>query len=102
MKIFKREKIFEKRIKHRKLYSGNIFFASKHGFYEGKIKNYSRYGLFVETRAALPVGEILTIALHYMNRKNIKCKGQIIWCDKEGIGIELFRKSSVANLRIIN
>jgi Tfp pilus assembly protein PilZ len=101
MKISKREKIFEKRIKHRKLYSGNIFFASKNGFYEGKLKNYSRYGLFVLTGADLSIGEILIIALPYVNGKNIKCKGQIIWRNKEGIGIELFRKRSLASLRII-
>jgi hypothetical protein len=91
----------EKRFKERKPYSGHILFTSKNGFHEGKLKNYSRHGLFIETTARLSVGAIITVALPHLNGKNIKCKGQIIWRNQYGIGIELFRKRSVTNLRII-
>ncbi len=101
MTIVTKENSFDKRIKPRKLYSGNIFFTSKNGFYEGRLKNFSRYGLFIETTACLPVGEIITIALPHVDGKNIKCKGQIMWHNKEGCGIELFRKRRNINLRII-
>lgn len=96
----KRENI-EKRIKPRKLYSGDIFFASKNGFYEGRLKNYSRYGLFIETNVSLPVGEIITIAPPYLNGPHAKFKGQIIWRSNRGFGVELFRRRSAANLRVI-
>lgn len=101
MKVLKRERIFEKRMKQRKLHSGHIFFAAKSGFYEGKLKDYSRNGLFVETRTLLSVGEVITIALPYMNSKNIICKGQITWSNEKGMGIELLRRSSPTNLKIV-
>jgi Tfp pilus assembly protein PilZ len=100
MKVLKRERIFEKKIKQRKLNSGQIFFAAKSGFYEGKLKDYSRYGLFIETGTPLSVGEVITIALPYMNSKNIICRGQITWSDEKGMGIELLRGSSPTNLKV--
>ncbi len=101
MKIANKENSLHKRINPRKLYSGKIFFTAKNGLYEGRLKNYSRSGLFIETTACLSVGEIITIALPHLNGKNIKCKGQIIRRNREGYGIELFRKRSNTNYRII-
>jgi len=101
MKIVNKLNSFDKRIKPRKLYSGDIFFTSKNGFYEGRLKNFSRYGLFIETKACLAAEEVITIALPHLDGKDIKCKGQIMWRNKEGCGIELFRKRSNINFRII-
>jgi hypothetical protein len=101
VKILKRETIFEKRLKERKPYSGHIFFVSKKGFYEGRLKNYSSKGLFIETNAPLSVGEIITIAIPYIEDRNIKCKGQIMRISSGGVGIELFKKRTAAELRII-
>ena len=100
MKKVNREKNWEKRIKPRKPYTGHIFFATKNGVNEGRLKNYSRYGLFIETEVRLAVGEIITIALPYLNRKHTKYRGQIIWCNDEGFGIELFRKRNARSLKI--
>ena len=91
----------EKRFKSRKPYSGHILFTSKNGFHEGKLKNYSRHGLFIETGACISVGDIITIALPHINGKKVKCKGQIIWRNQYGCGIELFRKRTIENIRII-
>lgn len=91
----------DKRTKPRRPYSGNIFFTTKNGFNEGKLKNFSRYGLFIETTENVLVGEVITIALPHSIGKTIKCKGQIIWQNRQGCGIELFRKRSHTNLRII-
>ena len=82
----------EKRNEPRKSYSGNIFFTTKNGFYEGRLKDYSRHGLFIATSISLPVGEIITVALPYLKDKTDKCKGQIMWRNKAGFGVELFRK----------
>jgi hypothetical protein len=82
----------EKRIEPRKAYSGSIFFASKDGFHEGRLKNYSQGGLFIATRDLLPVGEMLTIALPYLDNNAQKRNGQIMWRCKEGFGVELFRE----------
>ena len=91
----------DKRSKPRKPYSGSIFFTTKNGFNEGRLKNFSRYGLFTDTKENLAVGEIITIAVPHLNGKDIKCKGQIMWRNSDGCGIELFKKRSNANLRII-
>ena len=92
---------FDKRTRPRRPYSGDIFFTSKNGLNEGKLKNFSLNGLFIETAENLLVGEILTIAMPHIKGKKIKFKGQIIWRNKHGCGIELFKKRSNTNLRII-
>ena len=101
MNIVKTEIGFEKRIAPRKPYSGNIFFTSEDGLNEGRLKNFSRFGLFIETKAWLSVGDIITIAMPHLNSKSIKCKGQIMWRNRQGCGVELFRKRSRFNFRII-
>ena len=86
---------FEKRIKGRKPYSGDIFFTAHNGFHEGRLKNYSPCGLFIRTKASLSIGEIITIALPYLNAKQAKYQGQVLWSNREGVGIELFKKRHV-------
>jgi hypothetical protein len=64
------------------------------------LKDYSRDGLFVETRTPVSVGEVITIALPYVNSEKIICKGQISWRDEQTIGIELLRGSGPTNLKL--
>ena len=90
-----------KRINQRRPYSGEIFFVGKNGFNEGRLKNYSKSGLFIITKVHLLVGEIITVAIPNAKDKRIKCKGQVMRRDRDGFGIDLFRKRSAANLRII-
>jgi hypothetical protein len=45
----------------------------------------------------LPVGEMLTIALPYLDDDAEKRTGQIVWSCKEGFGIELFRERNITN-----
>ena len=82
----------EKRTEPRKSYSGDTFFSAKNGVHEGSIKNFSKHGLFIATSISLPIGKLITVALPYLDAHADKCKGQIIWCNQEGFGIELFRK----------
>jgi hypothetical protein len=91
----------DKRINQRKPYSGHIFFVGRNGFNEGRLKDFSRSGLFIITKARLSAGEIITIALPFLKNKKIKCRGQILRRTKEGFGIELFRNRKVVNLKII-
>ena len=101
MKRLNSQKNIDKRMKLRKPYPCHIFFSTKSGFAEGRLKNYSRSGLFIESEVSVTVGEIITIALPYLNGKHTKCRGQIIWCNKEGFGIELFKKRSAMTLKAI-
>jgi hypothetical protein len=91
----------DQRINQRRPYSGHIFFVGKNGFNEGILKDFSRSGLFIITKARLSVGEIITIALPYLKGKKVKYRGQILRCTKEGFGIELFANRSAVNLKII-
>ena len=101
MAIADKKSNIDKRINQRRPYSGHIFFVGKNGFNEGILKDFSRSGLFIFTKARLSVGEIITIALPFLKGKKVKCKGQILRRTKEGFGIELFRKRSAANFNII-
>ena len=100
MRIFNRKSNMNKRINQRKPYSGHIFFVAKNGFNEGRLKDFSKSGLFINSKARLSVGEIITMALPFVSGKRIKCKGQIMRSTKDGFGIELFRNRSFANVII--
>jgi hypothetical protein len=91
----------ERRYHPRIPYSGHIFFATKDRFFEGKLVNFSRYGLLIKTTEPLDVEEVLTIALPFLDDRHSKYKGQIVWRSDEGIGVELFKKRTDANMRVI-
>ena len=101
MKILNSQKNIDKRMKLRKPYPSHIFFFAKSGFAEGRLRDYSRSGLFIESKVSVSVGEIITIALPYLNGKHTKCRGQVMWRNKEGFGIELFKKRSAMALKVI-
>jgi Tfp pilus assembly protein PilZ len=91
----------KKRIDKRIPYSGHIFFSGKRGFFEGELKNYSKNGLFIKTQEVLSVGEFITVALPYVEDKQLKFQGQILWRNREGYGVELVRKRSDDNLQVL-
>jgi hypothetical protein len=101
MRIADKKSKIDKRMNQRKPYSGEIFFVGKNGFNEDWLRDFSRSGLFIITKARLSVGEIITIALPFLNGKKVKCRGQILRYTKEGFGIELFGNRSAVNLNII-
>ena len=101
MKIAEDSCRLEKRHNPRTPYSGHIFFATKDSFFEGKLVNFSRFGLFIKTTEPLEVEEVLTIALPFSDDRQCKYKGQVVWRNDEGIGVELFKKRTNANMRII-
>jgi len=89
------------RIEKRIPYSGHIFFSGESGFFEGELKNYSKNGLFIKTNEDLKLGEFITVALPYVEDKQLKFQGQILWRNREGYGIELVRKRSDANYQVL-
>jgi len=91
----------KKRIDKRIPYSGQIFFSGKRGFFQGELKNYSKNGLFIKTQEVLAMNELITVALPYVEDKQVKFKGQIVWRNSEGYGVELVRERSQANLEAL-
>ena len=77
----------------RKHFKGSIFYATEHQLYEGEVKNYSASGIFVKTRGKFFVGQTLNLALPYSKAKNTKRLGEVIWQDREGVGVELKSKT---------
>ena len=91
--------VFNRRTDPRIPYSGFVFFSTKRGFFEGELTNYSKHGLFIKTQEDLRVGEIITVALPYMEHEEIKFKAQILRRNNEGYGLELFRERNDKNLQ---
>ncbi len=98
MKLFNRKAKMDKRVYPRKPYSGSVFFVAKNGFNEGRLKDLSRSGLFINSKARLRIGEIITMALPFLKGKNDKCKGQIMRRDNQGFAIEFFRDRSFSKV----
>ena len=94
------KKVVEKRTAIRIPYSGHIFFTTKSGLYEGEIKNYSKTGLFIKTQEDLALGDFITVALPYIEGKQIKFQAQILWRNTEGYGVELVRKRNDNNIQL--
>jgi hypothetical protein len=84
-------KTFERRFEKRHVCSEEIFFATQNRIYEGRLKDYGRNGLFIKTKEVLPVGEMITVIDPHPDGENKKRKGQILWSNGEGFGVELFR-----------
>ena len=82
----------ELRKEPRKHFIGSIFYATEQQLYEGEVKNYSASGIFVKTRGKFFVGQELNLALPYSKARNSKRLGEVVWKNKEGIGVELKSK----------
>ena len=101
MKVVNKDIYFEKRVNSRQPYLGLIFFATANRYFEGRIKNFSRYGLFIETKVSLTIGDMITIPLLHLSRGHVKCRGQIRWCNEDGYGIKILVKRNAANLKVV-
>ena len=91
MKALKIAKNIERRIEKRHGSSDEILFATRTRLYEGQLRDYGRNGLFIKSKNILPVGETITVVDPHPDGGNIKRKGQILWTNKEGFGVELYR-----------
>lgn len=101
MNALKIGKNIERRIEKRHACSEDIFFATQNRLYEGKLKDYSRNGLFIRTKEALSVGEMITVVDPHPGGDNRKRKGQILWRNKEGFGVEFYRYRNDREQKII-
>ena len=90
MKALKLYKHFERRIEKRYACSELIFFATRSRLYEGRLKDYSRSGLFIKTKEIIPIGELITVVDPHPTGMNQKRHGQIIWRNNEGFGVEFY------------
>ena len=94
-------KHIERRIEKRYACSELIFFATRSRLYEGRLKDYSRSGLYIRTKEVMPIGELITVVDPHPAGGNIKRKGQILWRNEEGFGVELYRPRSDRENKVI-
>lgn len=80
----------ERRTEKRQSCSEAIFFATRIRLYEGQLENYTRRGLFIRTTENFDIGEVVTVAIPFTEEVDDKRKGQILWKNQFGIGVELF------------
>jgi len=97
VKAGKTKKVFDKRFDPRIPYSGHIFFTTSTGFFEGELTNYSKYGLFIKTKEEIALGEIITVALPYVENKQLKFQAQVLRRNNEGYGLELIRERDLTS-----
>jgi hypothetical protein len=101
MKALKIDKNIERRIEKRHACSEEIFFATQNGFYEGQLKDYGRNGLFIKTKEVVSVGEMITVVDPHPDGENKKRKGQILWRNKEGFGVEMYKHRNEREYKVI-
>jgi hypothetical protein len=78
-----------KRKEPRKPYLGLISFLYKKQLYPGKLINYSPSGLFIKAENFFVEGEKITVTLPASKYKNHKQRGQIVWKNAQGCGVQL-------------
>ena len=72
----------------RKAYSKLVLFATEDNIFEGLTKNVSSSGVYLEAKEKFEVGQIITLALPFKNEKNYKIKGEVVWSDESGFGLQ--------------
>lgn len=80
-------------------YSRYILFTTENRLFQGDLLNYSLHGLYIQSQEHLSIGEIITVALPFSDDKNDKRKGQIVWHNGDGFGVELFKDPSERIMR---
>ena len=75
----------------RKPFSQTIRFGTHKGFFEGDTKNISASGVFIATEEKLEIGQLLKLNFPLKKGKTAEVIGQIVWMNKEGLGIK-FKK----------
>ena len=101
MEAFKIDQNMERRIEKRHACSEEIFFATTKRLYEGQLKDYGRNGLFIKTKEVLSVGETITVVDPHPDGGKVKRKGQILWRNMEGFGVELYRPRNEMENKVI-
>jgi Tfp pilus assembly protein PilZ len=61
----------------------------KKRLYQATLKNQSRSGLFFATDNIFLQGESITVSVPDSKNRTHVHKARIVWCNKEGCGIEL-------------
>jgi len=86
----------DKREYQRKIYNKQIRLKNHNQNYNGRIRDISRGGAFIETDSIFPIGKKIVLTLSgKMARKSVRLTGWLVRKDNEGFGITFDRRSGV-------
>lgn len=73
----------------RKAFSKPVYISTKNRYYQGRVKNISRGGMFVSTNDKFDVGQVLHLVIPKTKYdKNVLIRGEIVRLSKSGMGIK--------------
>lgn len=87
------ENFYSKRRHERKEYKPKIYYYYQGKSYAGNLKDISLGGCFIETTLVnnFSLGDSLAIDVPFTTKKKaIRARGQIVWMDDQGCGIEFY------------
>ncbi len=82
------EPFFNKRKEPRYPYSGPVLFVYKKKLNEGKMRNWSRSGLCMQTKRFFGKDDVITISLPPSKYKNNNRKARVVWKKADGCGVQ--------------
>jgi hypothetical protein len=83
-----KQPFLNKRREPRHPFSGVILFVYKKNLNEGKLINWSRSGLCMQTNRFFRKGEVITISLPPSIYKNNNRRARIVWKKADGCGVQ--------------
>ena len=91
-KCGKQNKGIDTRKHSRKQYAKSLLYAADNQIAEGRSKNISPSGIFLETKNILKIGQKIILSLPSKAKEGLKVRGEIVWSNHDGYGIKFLKK----------
>jgi Tfp pilus assembly protein PilZ len=91
-KCGKQNKGIDTRKHSRKQYAKSLLYAADNQIAEGRFKNISPSGIFLETKNILKIGQKIILSLPSKTKEGLKVRGEIVWSNHDGYGIKFLKK----------
>lgn len=73
----------------RKTFTRPVYFSTKNRYYQGRVKDISRGGMYVKTNDEFTVGQVLHLVIPKTKYdKNVLIRGEVVRSTKSGMGIK--------------
>jgi len=84
----------------REIYNKPVRFKHDNRIHNGRIKDISRGGIFIETKSCFPIGKIVVLTIPAKKAcKRIRLKGWIVRRSEEGFGVKFDRRTDFIERR---
>jgi Tfp pilus assembly protein PilZ len=73
----------------RKTFSRPVYFSTQNRYYQGRIKDISRGGMYVKTKDEFAIGQVLHLVIPETKYdKNVLIRGEVVRSSKSGVGVK--------------